>query len=149
MKRWTKEEIYILKCMWGRADVNAAAVAEAVGHPLRATYMKAHKLGLPKKPDPNTIRLTGGQQLWLRLNYPHMRNELCAGHLGMSVSSCVRWARRLGLEKTAEFMRECQAFTTRMAKESNIRNGTYPPKGVVNANLAKGERYRFKKKNIT
>lgn len=144
--RWTDEETDALRALWRRSDLRGADVAAMLGRPLRAVYVKEHRIGLPSKPDPNAIRLTREQEGWLKCNFPHMRTEFCAGHLGISIRSCVRIARRLGLEKTEEFMRQCQTVTARLAKESHLRNGTYPPKGVVNANLAKGEMYRFGKK---
>lgn len=100
--------------------------------------------GLPKKDDPNKIKLSQSDQWWLRQNYPHIRTEICALKLGISLRSCVRLARKLGVEKTALFMKEAQAFTARKAKESHLAHGTYPPKGVINENIAKGKAYRFK-----
>lgn len=43
-------------------------------------------------------------------------------------------------------MREAQAHAAKRAKESHLRNGTYPPKGWYSPNLQKGQQYRFKRK---
>jgi hypothetical protein len=141
MKRlWTEQEIEMLRSAW-KTDKPARLIAEEIGRPLQAVYVKAHKLGLPKKDDPNKIHLDSRDLLWLKLNYPHMRTEICTLKLGISLRSCVRIARKLGVEKTLQFMKECQAFTTRKAKESHLRNGTYPPKGFI---IPGSEKYRFK-----
>lgn len=73
-----------------------------------------------------------------------MSNEICGIVLGVSPRTVVRFARRLGLSKTAQFMRECQAHTAKKAKESHLRNGTYPAKGYYSPNLQKGAKYQFK-----
>lgn len=141
MKRlWTDNEIEQLRELWS-SNKPARIISEELGRPIRAVYMKAHLLGLPKKQDPNKIKLSNSDMLWLKLNYPHMRTQICALKLGISPRSCVRLARQLGVEKTPQFMRECQEFTTRKAKESHIANGTYPPKGFI---IPGGEKYRFK-----
>lgn len=141
MKRlWTEQEIDMLRALW-RTSKPACIIAEEIGRTLQAVRVKAHKLGLPKKGAPNKIRLDSRDLLWLKLNYPHMRNEICALKLGISLRSCVRLARKLGVNKTPQFMKECQAFTSRKAKESHLRNGTYRPKGFI---IPGGEKYRFK-----
>lgn len=42
-------------------------------------------------------------------------------------------------------MKDCQAFTAKKAKESHLRNGTYPPKGFIIPNR---EKYYFKPGHI-
>ncbi len=106
----------------------------------------AHKLGLPRKEAPNKINLSQSDLYWLKCNYPHVRTEICASMLGISFRSCVRIARKLGVEKTAQFMKETQAVTAQKAKESHLRNGTYPAKGFYSPNLQKGAAYQFKSK---
>ena len=147
MRKWTDSDIETLRKLW-RTPASTAEIARHLGRSPMATSVKANKLGLRPKPVCNIIRLTAEQEIWLRRNYPHMRTIICAQHLGVSPRSCVRLARRLGVEKTAEFMRQTQAVTARKARESHLRNGTYPPKGVVNANLEKGAAFRFKPKNL-
>lgn len=118
-------------------------LAERLGTTARSVYVAANRLGLHKGPRPR-IELTEDRELWLKLNFPHMSNRICALILGISERSVNRLAKRLGLRKTERFMEECRAHTARKAKESHLRNGTYPPKGVYNANLQKGEPYRFR-----
>ena len=141
MIRWTKERNMELARLY--ATMEAAELAEHFGTTCRAIWQQAHCLGL-RKEQPRKIRLDERQELWLRLNFPHVSNLICAMILGVSVRTVVRMARRMRLMKTARFMRECQAHMAGKARESHIRNGTYPPKGWYSPNLQKGERYRFK-----
>lgn len=142
LSRWSESDVEILKAEW-KTSKPAREIAEKLSRTIGSVYMKAHTLGLPKKEDPNKIKLSQSDLWWLKKNYPHMRTEICAMKLGISHRTCVRFARELGVEKTAQFMKETQAFTARKAKESHLANGTYPPKGVVNQNIAKGEAFRF------
>lgn len=121
-------------------------LADHFGTTLRAIYKQANKLGL-HKPQPNQIELTEERALWLKLNFPHMSNQICALILGISPRTVVRLARRMGINKTPQFMRECQAHTSKRAKESHLKNGTYPAKGYYSPNLQKGVKYQFRKKS--
>lgn len=107
--RWSEQEVEILRAEW-KTSKPAREIAERLGRPLRAVYIKAHHLGLPKKDDPNKIKLSQSDQWWLRQNYPHMRTKICALKLGISLRSCIRLARKLGVEKTAQFMKETQGI---------------------------------------
>ena len=93
---------------------------------------------------PCKIHLTPQQELWLKLNFPHMATKICALILGISHRSVIRQARRLGVVKTEQFMKECIAHTCKKAKESHLKNGTYPQKGYYSPNLQKGQKYQFK-----
>lgn len=141
MKRWTKDEEDELRVLYG--SMTGPELAIHFGTTTQALYVKCRKMGL-KKEQPNKIHLSGSQESWMRINYPHMSTEICALILGISHRSVTRQARRLGLQKTDQFMKECQSHTSKKAKESHLKNGTYPPKGVVNDNIAKGAPYRFK-----
>lgn len=141
--RWTDDKTRLLKELY--PTHTSQQIAEILGTSWMAVYQKANKLGLWKE-QPCKIRLTPSQELWMKRNWPHMSNGICAMYLGISLRSVIRQARRLGLEKTPQFMRECQAHTARKAKESHERNGTYPAKGWYSPNLRKGERYQFKPK---
>lgn len=145
MKRWTPQEIDELKKIY--STMTAARLALHFGRSVHAIQVKCFHLGLSKGYDHARIRLSREQKAWLRVNYPHMSNEICAMHLGMSVRTLIRNARWLGIDKSPEFMRQCQACTARKAKESHLRNGTYPAKGWYSPNLRKGEPYRFKPKS--
>lgn len=141
MKRWSPEEENELRELYG--TMTAEALAVRFGTTYRAIYQKCNKMGL-KKDQPNKIHLTREQELWMRTHYPHMSTEICALILGISHSSVTRQARRLGLNKTEQFMKECQAHTSKRAHESHLKNGTYPAKGYYSPNLQKGEAYQFK-----
>lgn len=141
MKRWTPEEENELRELYG--TMTAEALAVRFGTTYRAIYQKCNKMGL-KKDQPNKIHLTREQELWMRTHYPHMSTEICALILGISHSSVTRQPRRLGLNKTEQFMKECQAHTSKRAHESHLKNGTYPAKGYYSPNLQKGEQYQFK-----
>lgn len=143
MKRWTEYEENKLRELYC-TDKTVLQIANELGRPLRTVYVKAHKLGLPKKKNPKTIELDMEQIIWLRSSYPYIRTEICALRLGISYRSVIRLARKYKLEKTAEFMADCQSYAAEKAKESHLANGTYPPKGIVNENLKKGEAFRFK-----
>ena len=119
------------------SSMTAIELAERFGVRADALRQRAHRIGLKKEP-PNKIRLDDRQKLWLRLNYIDMATEICAMYLGISVSSVKRIARRMGLRKTEQFMQEVYAHSLKCARESNRRNGTYPPKGYHSPNLQKG-----------
>lgn len=88
------------------------------------------------------ITLTPGQLKWLEEHFKHTRNAEAARRLGISETSLHRFARRLGLKKTPQFMRKCQRATADAAKASHLRNGTYPPKGYI---IPGSENNRFRK----
>ena len=77
------------------------------------------------------MEITASQEAWLIKHYKHTKNAEVAVHLGISQSTMHRIVRKLGLKKTPQFIRKCQQATTAAAKESHLRNGTYPPKGYV------------------
>lgn len=145
-RTWTPEQEAELRRLY--PVMTSDAIAEHFGKSPYAVRCKVYKLGLHKE-QPNKIRLAAGQERWLIRNYPHMANAICALYLGMSIRTVVRNARRLGLAKTREFMKEAQAHTARCAAESRRRHGTYPPKGVANDNLRKGAAYQFQSKTDT
>lgn len=138
---WTEGRKDELSRLYG--TMTGPELAERLGTTARSVYVAANRLGLHKR-QPRRIELTEDRELWLKLNFPHMSNRICALILGISERSVNRLAKRLGLRKTERFMEECRAHTARKAKESHLRNGTYPPKGVYNANLQKGGPYRFR-----
>ncbi len=142
MAKWTKERNEELRALY--TSKTGPELAEHFGTSVQAVYVQAHKIGL-NKPQPNKIELSREREWWLRRNFPHMSNGICALILGISPRSVVRQARRLGLEKTAQFMRECQAHTSKKARESHLKNGTYPAKGYYSPNLQRGEKYQFGK----
>lgn len=145
-KRWTPQQTEELRQIYH--TMTARQLAHRFNTTEASIHQKCWKLGLRKGRGHAKIRLKGSDALWLRINFPHMRNELCAMHLGISLRTVVRIAREMNLEKTPQFMKECQSFTAQKARQSHLRNGTYPPKGFYSPNLQKGEIYRFKPKAI-
>ncbi len=120
---------------------------------VQAVYVQAHKIGLNKS-QPNKIELTTERAVWMRCNFPHMSNVICGLILGVSPRTVVRFARRLGLAKTGQFMCECQAHTAKKARESHLKNGTYPAKGYSRptckkANSTNSSQERLEKKTMT
>lgn len=126
----------------------APGLARHFGVTIGAVRQRLRRIGLRRKEQPGKIHLTLEQQMWMRRNFPGMANSICALYLGVSESSVKRIAYAMGLQKTAQFMREAQAHAARRARESHLRNGTYPPKGWYSPNLQKGQQYRFKRKEI-
>lgn len=145
-RRWTDEMDAELRRLY--PTTTAPELARRFGVTVGAVRQRLLRIGLRRKEQPGKIQLTLEQTLWLRRNYPDMANAICALYLGVSESSVKRIACAMGLQKTAQFMREAQAHAARRARESHLRNGTYPPKGWYSPNLQKGQQYRFKRKEI-
>lgn len=143
-RRWTDEMDAELRCLY--PTTTAPGLARRFGVTTGAVRQRLRRIGLRRKEQPGKIHLTLEQQMWMRRNYPDMANAICALYLGVSESSVVRLARRMGLRKTEQFMREAQAHAARRARESHLRNGTYPPKGWYSPNLQKGVAHRFARK---
>lgn len=143
MKRWSDKEITILKELW-KTKETGLEIARRLGRTRKAVFEKARKLKLPIKENPQKIELSLSDRLWFLHNYPHMRNDLCAMKLGISHTSCTRLAKKFGIAKTKEFMSQCSIFGMKKSHEKQLLNGTYPQKGVLTPNLAKGACHRFK-----
>ena len=86
--------------------------------------------------------MTPEQEKWLTAHFKHTKNDEIMEKFGWSHSTLHRFARQLGLKKTKQFMHKCQWETSRKAKESHLRNGTYPPKGYQ---IPGSENNRFRK----
>lgn len=88
------------------------------------------------------IVLSPKQEEYLVKHFKHTKNVVLAEKLGISQSSLHRLARNLGLKKTPQFMKKCQKESAAKAREYNLMNGVYPPKGTI---VPGSEKYRFKK----
>lgn len=141
--QWNKENTEKLAALYHKAT--AEEIARALGTTKRAVYKKANKLGLHKA-SPNAIIVTAEKKAWLIRNFPHVSNGICATILGISLRTVVRNARKLGLEKTAQFRHECSVHNGRKGVEALAHMGKLPPKGYYSPNLRKGEPYQFKRK---
>ena len=115
MKRWEIEKENALREYYG--SMPAETLADRLGVSVSALRGKAHRLGVKKIRVYPRIKLSKSDEVWLKLNYPHIRNELCAMHLGLSLRTLSRMAKRLNLTKTPEFMRECHVFSARKMHE--------------------------------
>ena len=82
--------------------------------------------------------MTERQERWFIKHFKHTKNAEIAEKLGISPTSVVRLARKLGLKKSPQFMTKCVAATTAAAKRSHLINGTYPPKGFQIPGKEKG-----------
>lgn len=87
------------------------------------------------------ITLTPEQERWLVAHFRHTTNPEIARRLGISETTMHRFARKLGLTKSRQHMRKTQRNAADKAKESHLRNGTYPPKGYI---IPRSEEFRFK-----
>lgn len=87
------------------------------------------------------MELTDKQKKWIINHFKNTKNAEITLKLGISESSLHRFARENGLKKTKQFQSKCQLNAAAKAKESHIRNKTYPPKGYI---IPKSEEYRFK-----
>ena len=87
------------------------------------------------------IALTPEQERWLVAHFRHTTNPEIARRLGISETTMHRFARELGLTKSRQHMRKTQRNAADKAKESHLRNGTYPPKGYI---IPRSEEFRFK-----
>ncbi len=84
--------------------------------------------------------LTDKEVKWLGKHFRNTKNAELADRLGISEASLHRYAREMGLRKTPQFVRKCQLATAAAAKESHLRNGTYPPKGYI---IPRSEEFQF------
>ena len=78
---------------------------------------------------PAKITITERQKAYLVRHYRNTKNDVLMEKLGLKFSTFHRLVRELGLRKSKQFMNKCLKAMTDAAKESHLRNGTYPPKG--------------------
>lgn len=88
------------------------------------------------------VVLTDEQKEWLVKHFKHTKNAVIAERLGCSVRSVTRIARKMGLQKSKQFVRKCQLNAAAEADRVNRELGLYPPKGYK---IPNGEKGRFKK----
>lgn len=109
------------------------------------------------KPFPTKIVLPEAQQRWLIEHFKHTKNDVIMVRLGLSHSTLHRIARELGLKKSRQFMKKCQAAAAQKGYEVCVSTGIYaalkgkqPPnsksncfkKGVNNRDRLSPRRYR-------
>ena len=81
-------------------------------------------------------QLTDKQIKWLTIHFKHTKNDVIMEKLNIKHSMLHRIARELGLKKSKQFMKQCQAATTEAARLANKRNN-WPPKGYAIPNKEK------------
>lgn len=102
---WTQANVDYLKAKY--ANTPAEDIAEHIGVSKTCVQQKAHLLGLKAK-NKRKIVFTLEQRNWMRRNYPHISNKVCAMYLGCCMDKVRDLARDLGLVKTKEFIREAR-----------------------------------------
>lgn len=102
---WTQANVDYLKAKY--ANTPAEEIAEHIGVTKTCVQQKAHLLGLKAK-NKRKIVFTLEQRNWMRRNYPHISNKVCAMYLGCCMDKVRDLARDLGLVKTQEFIREAR-----------------------------------------
>lgn len=146
LRKWTDAEVARMKEMM-QNGCHSSEIAAALGRTEKAVE---HRKSLLRHPKPKTskckstqkIELTPKQMSWLKRHYKHTKNDVIMAKLGLSHATLHRFARELGLTKTRQFIRKTQQECTAAAKESHLRNGTYPPKGY---RVPRSEEFCFKK----
>lgn len=87
------------------------------------------------------IELTERQIKWLSVHFKNTKNSEIAERLGISETAVHRYARIYGLVKTRAFRKSTQLNAAARARESHLRNGTYPPKGYK---IPRSDEFQFK-----
>lgn len=119
-KGWTEEEVETLRNAW---ETNSRKeLCAMLGRSEKSIYMKALYLGLKKKLR-HKIEYNPHDLAWFKSNFPHIRTEICALKLGVSIGTASNLAKRYGLRKTPQFRAECQAYSaSQMRKAKDARN---------------------------
>lgn len=133
MRRWTEAEAALFEEMM-RGGCPSSEIAAAVGRTEKAVERRKSLMRhpRPKLTRPRSVKkvvLSPEAEKWLIRHFKHTKNDEIMRRLGVSGSTLHRLARSLGLTKTRQFMKKTQAECAAAAKESHLRNGTYPPKG--------------------
>jgi len=137
MKKWAQEEIVKLKDLY--ASTTGKELAKIFGCTKASIYAKCNHLGLHKE-QPRKRHLTAQEKLWMKLNFPYMANSIIALKLNICIKTLQREARKLGLNKSYEFMQDCRRKGARIINEKRALE----LKGWYSPNLQKGEPYQFK-----
>ena len=86
-------------------------------------------------------KITEQQKKWIIKHFKNTKNDEIIIKIGISNSTLHRFARANGLHKTKQFKTKCQLLAAEMAKQSHLRNKTYPQKGF---RIPKSEENYFK-----
>lgn len=119
-KEWTNEEVETLRRIWETST--RKELCAILGRSEKSIYMKALYLGLKKKMR-HKIKYDPQDLAWFKLNFPHIRTEICALKLGVCMSTVNNLAKKLGLRKTPQFGAQCQAYSaSQMIKAKKAKN---------------------------
>ena len=87
------------------------------------------------------ITFTDDQEQWMREHYATTLNQECADHLGVSMRTMIRLARRLGLEKDPDWLHGVFMERQAMMAAANRGEGNAGTRNLIEH----GKPYRFKK----
>lgn len=118
---WTLEEEDRLRDLY--ATMSSSHLAKVLGRSKSSVRMKLNRLGIIKGHDHLRFKPDDNQKLWLRLNYPHMRNCLCAMYLNISDKTLARVASEMGLQKSPQFLEDCRRFYATHKKKKKHETG--------------------------
>ena len=130
-KEWTPSDIDTLRRYY--PALGCEAVAAKLGRTVRATYIKAHHLGL-KKTHYGTLWTPKMLKL-LTDFFPIMFNKPLAKWIGVSERTMLRKARALGLEKRPGFLKDRREDIQKLASEALKRSPN------TRTRFQKGHRY--------
>lgn len=69
------------------------------------------------------ITLKSSEKKWLREHFPNTKNAVLCEYLGMSVTTLHKFARKMKLKKSPEFMTQCNRDALNAAREYNVATG--------------------------
>lgn len=116
---WSEAQVEALKTAW-LTDKPVRVIAEEIGRSKLACLRKAQYLKLPSRK--NVILLSLSDMAWFKANYPHVRTGICALRLGVCERTCQRIAKRMGIAKTEQFLKDNWHITLPKALECRIAN---------------------------
>ena len=116
-KRYSREEKDLIKSLY--KSHTASEISKIIGRSKPAIQTYIMRMGWQKGYNPMKLRLSREDKLWLRLNYPHMSNDLCTMKFGCSARTVQKYALEMKLSKTDEFMKRCREISIKKAQDSN------------------------------
>jgi hypothetical protein len=127
MRSWSKDAEAKLRALYGRAPL--PRIAFLLKRTEKAVRSRAKVLGIHTG---KVHRWTPAQLKILRARYPHEKTERVAKDLGLPLHKVYNAAKRMGLEKTPEYLASPDAC--RLRREGEVGKAFRYPKGHVPAN---------------
>ena len=107
-----------------KRDEKGVEVVSKLAAVVRGYSKNGKKLGRPRKRKAwNTIVLTDEQREWLREYYPDMYNADIAKHMGFGLGTLHKFARAMGLKKSAAFMKRNWQRGVALAHKKGVSTG--------------------------